>query len=124
MISQYFLPALIPPYIFFAFHSEVQSIFFLAFPTVKVLPYNFFQPYKRLSKHVKLHIADTGHGIPAEIQPQIFEPFFTTKEQEGRGSGLGLATVYGIVRQHQGHIICESSVGKGTAFTVFLPQRS
>jgi len=71
-------------------------------------------------KHVKLRIEDTGHGIPAEVLPHIFEPFFSTKP-EGRGNGLGLATVYGIVRQYHGQIVCESTVGKGTAFTVYLP---
>jgi PAS domain S-box-containing protein len=71
-------------------------------------------------KHATLRIADTGHGIPADVQPHIFEPFFSTKE-EGRGTGLGLATVYGIVRQHEGHIVCESAVDEGTTFTIFLP---
>ena len=70
---------------------------------------------------MKLRIADTGHGIPEEIQPHIFEPFFSTKAEDGRGNGLGLATVYGILRQHGGHISCESAVGTGTAFTIFLP---
>ncbi|MBI4474050.1 MAG: PAS domain S-box protein [Acidobacteria bacterium] len=70
-------------------------------------------------KHVIIRVADTGHGIPAEIQPHIFEPFFSTKA-DGRGNGLGLSTVYGIVHQHEGHIICESAAGQGTAFTIFL----
>lgn len=74
----------------------------------------------RPRKHVTLRVADTGHGIPPEIQPHIFEPFFSTKG-EGRGSGLGLSTVYGIVRQHEGHIGCESAAGEGAAFTIFLP---
>jgi PAS domain S-box-containing protein len=72
------------------------------------------------AKHVRLDIADTGHGMPSEVLAHIFEPFFSTKS-EGRGSGLGLSTVYGIVRQHQGHITCESVPGQGTAFSVFLP---
>lgn len=72
-------------------------------------------------RHVKLRIADTGHGIPTEIQPHIFEPFFSTKAEDGGGNGLGLSTVYGIVRQQGGHISCESAVGAGTAFTIFLP---
>ena len=73
------------------------------------------------AKHVKLRIADTGHGIPPEIQPHIFEPFFSTKGEEGRGNGLGLSTVYGIVRQHEGHISCDTAVGKGATFKIFLP---
>jgi two-component system, cell cycle sensor histidine kinase and response regulator CckA len=72
------------------------------------------------AKYVKLDISDTGHGIPAEILPHIFEPFFSTKG-EGRGSGLGLSSVYGIVRQYQGQIQCETRVGEGTTFTIFLP---
>jgi PAS domain S-box-containing protein len=69
---------------------------------------------------VSLRLADTGHGIPPEIQPHIFEPFFSTKE-EGKGTGLGLSTVYGIVRQYGGHILCESVVNEGTTFTILLP---
>lgn len=72
-------------------------------------------------KHVKLRVADTGHGIAPEVLPHIFEPFFTTKGGEGRGNGLGLSTVYGIVRQHEGHISCESAPGQGATFTIFLP---
>jgi PAS domain S-box-containing protein len=72
------------------------------------------------AKYVRLDISDTGHGIPAEILPHIFEPFFSTKG-EGRGSGLGLSSVYGIVRQYQGQIQCETRVGEGTTFTIFLP---
>jgi two-component system cell cycle sensor histidine kinase/response regulator CckA len=74
----------------------------------------------KAAKYVRLDISDTGHGIPAEILPHIFEPFFSTKG-EGRGSGLGLSSVYGIVRQYQGQIQCETRVGEGTTFTIFLP---
>jgi len=65
-----------------------------------------------------LSIADAGAGIPPEYLPHIFDPYFTTKKD---GVGLGLATVYSIVRKHQGHVTAESEVGRGTAFHVWLP---
>ena len=70
---------------------------------------------------VKLTIADTGHGIPRDMVKKIFEPFFTTKEF-GQGTGLGLTVVKGIIEEHQGSIAVESQEGKGTTFTILLPQ--
>lgn len=70
--------------------------------------------------YIQISIADTGTGIDSEILPYIFEPFYTTKEI-GKGTGLGLATVYGIVRQNGGGIRCESQPGSGTRFDVRLP---
>ena len=71
--------------------------------------------------YVAIEVEDFGHGIPPDVKDKIFEPFFTTKEV-GKGTGLGLAMVYGIVKQTGGYVFCSSTVGKGTVFTILLPR--
>lgn len=79
------------------------------------------QPDARSGDFVCISVSDTGTGIVPENLPRIFEPFFTTKEV-GKGTGLGLATVYGIVKQHQGWIELDSHVDRGTTFRIYIPR--
>jgi two-component system cell cycle sensor histidine kinase/response regulator CckA len=78
-------------------------------------------PEARVGQFICLRVSDTGAGISPEVLPRIFEPFFTTKDV-GKGTGLGLATVYGIAKQHQGWIEVLSRINEGTTFRVFLPE--
>lgn len=82
------------------------------------------QPHGRFAvpagRYVRVTIADHGCGVPPDLIDKIFEPFFTTK-RVGEGTGLGLSTVYGIIKQTGGYILCDSAVGQGTVFTIYLP---
>jgi PAS domain S-box-containing protein len=87
-----------------------------------ILDYNSAKDYPDLKngKHVKVTVSDTGPGIDPEIIDQVFDPYFTTKEV-GKGSGLGLAVVLGIIKSHGGAIFVDSKPGKGTTFTMLFP---
>jgi PAS domain S-box-containing protein len=86
-----------------------------------ILDHSYVKPYKvDPGRYAKISVSDTGTGIDKETQERIFEPFFTTKEM-GRGTGLGLASAYGIIKSHGGYVNVYSEKEKGTIFTIYLP---
>jgi two-component system cell cycle sensor histidine kinase/response regulator CckA len=85
--------------------------------------YTVRHPGAKSGRFVMMRVADTGLGMPPDVQARIFEPFFTTKAHD-RGTGLGLAAVYGTVKQFGGYIEVESQLGRGTTFTIYLPKAS
>ena len=79
------------------------------------------RPDEATTGYIRLSVSDNGCGMPQEVIDRLFEPFFTTKPK-GKGTGLGLSAVYGVVKRHNGWIEVSSEPGKGSAFTVYLPQ--
>jgi two-component system, cell cycle sensor histidine kinase and response regulator CckA len=120
-------------------HSQMESVFVNLFinaddsmpdqGSLKISSSNTHLNADDVSRHtwnfppgdyVVIRVEDSGSGMPPEVQERIFEPFYTTKEQ-GKGTGLGLATVYGIVKNHEGHIVCDSHPSTGTIFSLYFP---
>ena len=102
-------------------HAVREALTNLIFNAVDVLPEggSIWLRARRADRHVIVEVEDSGPGIPPELQSRIFEPFFTTKGE--RGTGLGLAQVYGIVKRHDGEISVESLPGRGTTFRIVFP---
>ena len=97
----------------FAISIETKS-------TIVQQEYCDIYPYARPGRYVVISVTDNGTGIEKEIQRHVFEPFYSTKEV-GQGSGLGLASSYGIIKQHGGWINLYSEPGEGTTFKIYLP---
>lgn len=97
-------------------HLKIETVRY-----IQTEPESSLHPDLKIGPHALLIVSDTGEGMTREIQERIFDPFFTTKDV-GRGTGLGLATVMGIVKQNAGHIGVYSEPGVGTAFRIYLPE--
>ncbi|MFH2093783.1 MAG: ATP-binding protein [Pseudomonadota bacterium] len=104
-----------------AYHAmeEKGGLLKIVLDQVEVLPEDMLFPLTPGS-YIDLTIEDTGPGIPADVLDRIFDPFFTTK-QEGKGSGIGLSVVHGIIQSHNGYITVKSKQGQGTRFDIYLP---
>jgi signal transduction histidine kinase len=86
-----------------------------------VLDNDFVQPHEVMpGKYVRVSVGDKGRGMDKETQKRVFEPFFTTKSM-GKGTGMGLASAFGILKNHNGIIHFTSTLGKGTTFYIYLP---
>ena len=77
-------------------------------------------PELQPGRYARLTVTDTGEGMTDEVKTHLFEPFFTTRDV-GHGEGLGLATTFGIIKQHEGHVIVHSKPGKGSSFEIYFP---
>ena len=101
-----------------------QCFFNLVFNAIEAMPeggrLRIVSELDEANKKARIDIQDTGYGIPKENLSHIFDPFFTTKG-EGKGTGLGLSIVYGVIKNHKGNIAIDSTVGKGTSFTLTFP---